>query len=119
MPSASDGAVRQLSSEAGTSRSRVSACDTWDAFRREVRGTIRPLFEEHLDMLEGAAFRVIGFDDGVAQDADDLLVRLDKILSVNDYLAVPCDSGGPPGRRSPRADGLPWVVVLGPAARRP
>jgi hypothetical protein len=89
LPQTSDGAVEQLCSQATSSHTRVKQCVTWDAFRREVVGKIRPLFEEHLDMLEGAAFRVVGFDDGVAQDADDLLVRLDRISSVDVYLAIP------------------------------
>ncbi len=89
LPQASGEAVKELCTAAGTSQTNVANCTTWDAFRKEVVGNIRPLFEEHLDLLEGAAFRVVGFDDGVAQDADDLLVRLDKISSVEVFLAVP------------------------------
>jgi hypothetical protein len=89
LPRASDGAVSQLCAQATSTRTGVVNCQTWDEWRRNLLNRISPLFEEHLDMLEGAAFRVVGFDDGVAEAADELLVRLDKIVSVNVYLAVP------------------------------
>ncbi len=92
LPMTSKGAVRQLCAQADVSRGLLKACDTWDAFHEKMQTHVQPVFDEHLDLLEGAAFRIVGYDDGVAQDADELLLRLDKVRSVDGYLAIPSRS---------------------------
>jgi hypothetical protein len=64
--------------------------EAWRRYEDEVLKTTKPLFEEYVDLLGGLALRALGFDLGVAQSADTLLIILeDRMELPNSSVAVP------------------------------
>jgi predicted nucleic acid-binding Zn-ribbon protein len=80
--SALDALENNLVAAAKSCANAMSEITDWPSYLRKRDETIVPIFEDYLDLVEGHTLRSVGYEDGIAIDADEVLRQLDQYTAV-------------------------------------